>query len=116
MRAHFEQIWNNKDASGIERFIAPAYRGFETEALISGIAGYKEHFATLTSLGGLHRIVLIVNRGRGAREIINLIYFDKEGMRYVMPKQLKSRFVEKVSYIRASTCEEVIDAEDFMPE
>ena len=25
-------------------------------------------------------------------------------------------FVEKVSYIRASTCEEVIDAEDFMPE
>jgi predicted ester cyclase len=49
LRAHFEQIWNNKDASGIERFIAPDYRGFETEALISGIAGYKEHFATLTT-------------------------------------------------------------------
>ena len=44
LRAHFEQIWNSKDASGIERFIAPAYRGFETEALISGIAGYKAHF------------------------------------------------------------------------
>ena len=49
LRAHFEQIWNNKDASGIERFIAPDYRGFETEALIAGVAGYKEHFATLTT-------------------------------------------------------------------
>jgi predicted ester cyclase len=48
-RAHIEQIWNSKDASGIQRFIAPAYRGFETEALISGIAGYKEHFAALTT-------------------------------------------------------------------
>ena len=28
---HIEQIWNNKDASGIERFIAPNYRGFEAE-------------------------------------------------------------------------------------
>src|SRR3954452_12994924 len=26
---HIEQIWNNKDASGIERFIAPNYRGFD---------------------------------------------------------------------------------------
>ena len=49
LRAHFEQIWNSKDASGIERFIAPDYRGFETEALIAGVAGYKEHFATLTT-------------------------------------------------------------------
>lgn len=49
LRAHFEQIWNNKDASGIERFIAPTYRGFESEALISGIEGYKQHFETLTT-------------------------------------------------------------------
>ena len=48
-REHFEQIWNNKDASGIERFIAPNYRGFDAEELISGIEGYKQHFATITT-------------------------------------------------------------------
>ena len=30
-REHFEQIWNNKDVSGIERFIAPNYRGFDAD-------------------------------------------------------------------------------------
>jgi predicted ester cyclase len=46
---HIEQIWNNKDASGIERFIAPTYRGFDPEEVISGIEGYKQHFVTLTT-------------------------------------------------------------------
>ena len=46
---HIEQIWNNKDASGIERFIAPNYRGFDAEEVISGLEGYKEHFVTLTT-------------------------------------------------------------------
>jgi predicted ester cyclase len=48
-QAHIEQIWNNKDASGIERFIAPTYRGFEAAEVISGIEGYKQHFVTLTT-------------------------------------------------------------------
>ena len=48
-RAHFEQIWNNKDVGGIERFIAPTYRGFDAEELISGIEGYKQHFTTITT-------------------------------------------------------------------
>lgn len=48
-REHIEQIWNNKDASGIERFIAPNYRGFDATEVISGIAGYKQHFVTLTT-------------------------------------------------------------------
>ena len=46
---HIEQIWNNKDASGIERFIAPNYRGFDADEVISGIEGYKQHFVTLTT-------------------------------------------------------------------
>ena len=46
---HIEQIWNNKDASGIERFIARNYRGFDGEEVISGLAGYKEHFVRLTT-------------------------------------------------------------------
>ena len=48
-REHFEQIWNRKDASGIERFIAPDYRGFDAAELISGVEGYKQHFVTITT-------------------------------------------------------------------
>ena len=73
LRAHFEQIWNHKDASGIERFIAPDYRGFETEALISGIAGYKEHFATLTTAFPDLRItieVILEGDGRAAARYV----------------------------------------------
>jgi predicted ester cyclase len=46
---HIEQIWNNKDASGIERFIAPNYRGFDAAEVISGIEGYKQHFEMITT-------------------------------------------------------------------
>jgi predicted ester cyclase len=50
-RDHFEQIWNNKDDSGIERFIAPNYRGFdpaEPEPIL-GVEGYRRHFVTITT-------------------------------------------------------------------
>jgi predicted ester cyclase len=46
---HIEQIWNNKDDTGIQRFIAPNYRGFDAAEAISGIEGYKQHFVTLTT-------------------------------------------------------------------
>jgi steroid delta-isomerase-like uncharacterized protein len=48
-REHIEVIWNNGDASGIERFIAPNYVGFDAAEVISGIEGYKQHFVTLTT-------------------------------------------------------------------
>ena len=72
-RAHIEQIWNNKDASGIERFIAPAYRGLETEALIAGVAGCKAHFATLTTAFPDLRLtieVLLEGDGRAAARYV----------------------------------------------
>jgi len=46
---HFEVTWNQQDAGGIERFIAPDYRGFAPGEIISGIDGYKEHFRILTT-------------------------------------------------------------------
>ncbi len=46
---HIEQIWNNKDVSGIERLIARDYRGFDGAEVISGLEGYKEHFTTVTT-------------------------------------------------------------------
>jgi steroid delta-isomerase-like uncharacterized protein len=50
-RDHIEQIWNNQDASGIERFIAPNFRGHDPAEPepISGIEGYKRHFERLTT-------------------------------------------------------------------
>ena len=69
LREHFEQIWNNKDASGIERFIAPNYRGFDGAELISGIAGYKQHFVTITTAFPDLRItieVILEGDGRAA--------------------------------------------------
>jgi predicted ester cyclase len=50
-RAHYEQIWNDKDISGIPRFIAPNYRGHDPSepAVISGVEGYKLHFTTITT-------------------------------------------------------------------
>jgi predicted ester cyclase len=48
-REHIEQIWNNKNARAIERFIAPNYRGFDGAEAISGIEGYKRHFVGLTT-------------------------------------------------------------------
>ena len=69
LRAHFEQIWNNKDASGIQRFIAPTYRGFDAAEVISGIEGYKQHFATITTAFPDLRItidVILEGDGRAA--------------------------------------------------
>jgi predicted ester cyclase len=60
IREHFEQIWNNKDASGIERFIARDYRGFDAAERISGIAGYKQHFETITTAFADLRITIEV--------------------------------------------------------
>ena len=48
-REHIEQIWNNGDASGIERFIAPNFVGHDAAEVISGIEGYKRYFETLTT-------------------------------------------------------------------
>ena len=66
LRAHFEQIWNNKDAGAIERFIAPDYRGFDATEVISGIEGYKQHFVTLTTAFPDLRITIeVVMEGEG---------------------------------------------------
>ena len=66
-REHFEQIWNRKDASAIERFIAPTYRGFDAAELIAGIAGYKHHFETITTAFPDLRITIDIILGEADR-------------------------------------------------
>jgi predicted ester cyclase len=38
-----------RDGNRIEDFIAPNYRGFDADAIFSGIDGYKQHFVTITT-------------------------------------------------------------------
>jgi predicted ester cyclase len=66
-REHFEQIWNRKDASGIARFIAPTYRGFDAAEFIAGIEGYKHHFETITTAFPDLRITIDVILGEADR-------------------------------------------------
>jgi steroid delta-isomerase-like uncharacterized protein len=66
-REHFEQIWNRKDASAIERFIAPTYRGFDAAELIAGIEGYKHHFETITTAFPDLRITIDIILGEADR-------------------------------------------------
>jgi predicted ester cyclase len=66
-REHFEQIWNRKDASAIERFIAPTYRGFDAAELIAGIEGYKHHFVTITTAFPDLRITIDIILGEADR-------------------------------------------------
>ncbi len=56
-RESIEEIWNNGDASAIERFIAPNYEGFDPAPII-GIEGYKQHFVTLTTAFSEIRITI----------------------------------------------------------
>ena len=66
-REHIEQIWNRKDASAIERFIAPTYRGFDAAELIAGIEGYKHHFETITTAFPDLRITIDIILGEADR-------------------------------------------------
>jgi predicted ester cyclase len=84
LRAHIEQIWNRKDASGIERFIAPDYRGFDAEEAISGIEGYKHHFETLTTAFPDLRITIEVILEGG----------DRAAARYVVEATHRGTFGE----------------------
>jgi steroid delta-isomerase-like uncharacterized protein len=66
-REHIEQIWNRKDASALERFIAPTYRGFDAAELIAGIEGYKPHFVTITTAFPDLRITIDIILGEADR-------------------------------------------------
>jgi hypothetical protein len=53
-------------------------------------------------------------RGR-ARQIVDLIHFDIEGKGHIMTKQIKSRVIEEVRYMRFGTGVKVVHAKDLMP-
>ena len=62
-------------------------------------------------LGGLHRIVLIVNRRSGTGEIEDLVDLDVERERHVVTHQLEPLVVEQREDVFARAREEIVDAQ-----
>jgi predicted ester cyclase len=71
-RDHFEALWNAKDGDQLERFIAPNYRGFEVETVITGLEGYKEHFLTLT--GAFPDVVITIQSILAEQDLVSARY------------------------------------------
>ena len=67
--------------------------------------------AVHAGLGRLHGIVLVVNGGGGAREIVDLIDLDIEREGHVVTHQLETRIAERCSDVVAAAGEEIVDAE-----
>jgi hypothetical protein len=62
-------------------------------------------------LGGLHRILLVVNRGCRTGEIENLVDLHEEGMGDVVAKELDALVIEQMLYVASCASEEVVDTE-----
>jgi hypothetical protein len=63
----------------------------------------------------LDRVVLIVARRGGAGEIVNLVDFERDRMRDVMPHELEVGLAEQMVDVRLLAGEEVVEANHIMP-
>ena len=66
-------------------------------------------------LGRLDRIVLVVDGRSRARQIIDLVYFNVEWKRHIVPDQLKARVSKQVLDVPLCPGKKVVDADDVMP-
>src|SRR5688500_987073 len=61
------------------------------------------------------RVVLIMDRGRRAREVIDLVHLEKDRQRDVVPDQFEVWIVEEMQDVLAPAGEKVIEAQHFLP-
>jgi hypothetical protein len=71
----------------------------------------RAHHAGLRRLNG---VTLIVNRRSRTGEIVDLVDLHIERERHVMAKELEGLMREQLIQVRACTCQEIIDAENFI--
>jgi hypothetical protein len=72
------------------------------------------HRSEKGGLRGFDRIELIVRRGGRAREIVDLIHLELEGVTHIMPDKLKTGVPDEVLDVAFSAGEKVIEAENFV--
>jgi len=65
-------------------------------------------------LGGLNRVVLVMNRRCRAGEVINSIHLDVKGKSYVMAKKFKKRILQKMLNISLRSGVKVIHADNVL--
>jgi hypothetical protein len=75
--------------------------------------GQPQHVdrAVHAGLGGLHRVVLVVDRRGRAGEVVDLVDLHVEREGHVVAHQLEVRVVEQVGDVVLGAGEEVVDAE-----
>jgi hypothetical protein len=64
--------------------------------------------------GGLDRIVLIMNRGCGTGEVVDFIDLDIQRKGHIVAHEFEARVCKKMLDVVLGSCEQVIDAKDFM--
>jgi hypothetical protein len=62
-------------------------------------------------LGGLHRIVLVVDRRGRAGEVVDLVDLDIERERHVVAHQLEARVIQAAHDVLLAAGEVVVDAQ-----
>jgi hypothetical protein len=78
--------------------------------------GEAEHVdrAMHRRFGGLDRIVLVVNRGCGTGEVVDFIDLDVQRKGHIVAHEFEMRVCMKMLDVVLGSCEEVIDAKDFV--
>src|SRR5438876_2877969 len=81
-----------------------------------GPLGEPEHIdgAVHAGLGCLYRIELVMDRGSGTREVVDLVDLDMQGKRDVVTRELEAGVVEQRQHVVARAGEEVVDAKNVM--
>ena len=84
--------------------------------LRAGALGQPQHVdrAMHAGLGGLHRIVLIVNRGGWAGQVVDLIHLDIERKGHIVAHQLEVRVIQQVQDVVFGASKEVVQADDIV--
>ena len=65
-------------------------------------------------LGGLYGVVLVMDRARRAREVIDLVHLEVQGKRHVVTDELKPVVIKQVADVVLGASEEVVDADDLV--
>ena len=94
--------------------IAVDFGGRGLENFGAQALGQSQHVdgAVDAGLGGLHRIVLIMDRRGRTGQIVDLIHLDIERKRHVVAHQLEAVVIDHAIDVAACAGEKIIDADD----
>jgi len=90
-------------------------RGLEDSCLEAFSESQHVNGSMDIDLGGLNRVVLVMDRRCRAGEVVNPVHLDIKRESYVMAKKFKKRILEKMLNISLRSSVKVIDADHILP-